>query len=339
MKESFGTLSNGEQAFLYTISGGGLTACISDFGATLVRLYMPDGQGGRVDVVLGFDDANRYYRNAPYIGATIGRNANRIAKGQLTVDGKAYHLAINNGPNSLHSGPDSYAFRLWQVVRWSESSITLSMHSPDGDQGFPGNAQVNVTYKLEYPSTMRISYDAVADRDTVFNMTNHTYFNLAGHHKPECAMDQTLMMPARFFLPSDAGCIPTGEMRPVAGTPMDFREAKPIGQDIQKDYDCLRLQRGYDHNFEAYGQPNAVLTDPVSGRSVAITTDCPGLQLYSGNFLKGEMGKDGVCYCRRGGVAMEPQYFPDAVNHPEWAQPVFKANEPYHSETVYVFKE
>ena len=338
MKTSYGFLPSGQEAFLYKISCGKMSAQVSDFGATLVRLFVPDRQGNVDDVVLGFGDVNDCRTSTTYLGATVGRNANRIAKGRFMLGERPVQLPINNRSNNLHSGPDSYAFRLWQVENWEESQITFSLFSPDGDQGFPGNAEIRVTYSLEYPGKLRIIYDAISDRDTVFNMTNHSYFNLAGHHKPEKAMDQILMLTARFYTFSDEESVPTGQLRSVEGTPMDFRVPKPIGRDIGEDFDSLKLQKGYDHNFEAFADPCAILTDPVSGRTMAISTDCPGLQVYSGNFFSGEQGKDGVRYCHRGGVALETQYYPDSVNHPEWPQPVYKAGEKYHSETVYTFK-
>lgn len=338
MKEAFGVLPNGQQASLYTISCGDLTAKISDFGATLVRLYVPGENGKPVDVVLGFDDVNSYDNNPAYIGAIVGRNANRVARGHFLLNGKSCQMDLNDGDNNLHSGKDTFAFRMWQVVRHEEDRITFSIFSPNLDQGLPGNARVQVTYRLEYPSTMRILYDGICDQDTVFNMTSHAYFNMAGHDQPHRAMEQTLMMPARFFNPDHADSIPTGELRSVEGTPMDFRVPKAIGRDLTQDYECLNLQSGYDHNFEVFAAPCAILTDPVSGRSMAISTDCPGIQFYSGNFLDGVQGKDGVCYEKNSGIALEPQFYPDSVNHPEWLQPFVKADEPYHSETTYTFQ-
>ncbi len=336
-KKSFGILPDGREASLYTISCGTMQAQITDFGATLVRLYVPDRDGNSADVVLGFENANDYRNNTTYFGATVGRNANRVGNARFLLGDKTVQLPVNNNKNNLHSGPDSYAFRIWQVLEHRENLLRLTLHSPDGDQGFPGNADIAVTYTLENPGTLTITYDAVSDKDTVFNMTNHSYFNLAGHHKPEKAMEQILSMPARFFAPSDAESIPTGELRSVAGTPMDFREPKPVGRDINADYECLRLQGGYDHNFEVFCNPCAVLSDPESGRIMSVSTDCPGIQVYAGNFLKRGQGKDGVYYTRRGGIALETQYYPNAVNNPDWPQPVVKAGERYHSVTQYSF--
>lgn len=337
MKKEFGLLPNGQQAYLYEISKGALTAQITDFGATLVRLYVPDGKGNRDDVVLGFDSAAEYIGNG-YMGATVGRNANRVGKACFRIGNKVVQMPANEGVNNLHSGPDSYAYRLWEMEKWEESSIRFSLQSPDGDQGMPGNAYVSVTYTLENPGTLRITYDAVSDKDTVFNLTNHSYFNMAGHQHPEKAMDQILTFPARFYTPADEASIPIGELRCVDGTPMDFRQPKPIGRDINEDYSSLKLQGGYDHNFEAFTDPCAILADPYSGRTMSVSTDCPGIQFYAGNYMNGATGKDGVIYSYRGGVALETQYYPDSVNHPEWPQPFYKAGQRYHSETAYKFK-
>ena len=339
MKKPFGTLPDGSVASLYTISGGGLTAVISDYGATIVKLFVPDKNGICADVVLGFDDPNDYTASGTFFGAVVGRNANRVKNAAFSLSGKTVQMTPNdNIRNNLHSGPDFYKDRLWTVEKATKNSLRLSLFSPHEDQGFPGNAQIHVTYTLNADSTLRICYDAICDKDTVFNLTNHSYFNLAGHDKPEKAMDQILSMSARFFNPDDAESIPTGELRSVEGTPMDFRTPKPIGRDIDKDYDALVLQGGYDHNFEVFTTPCAILSDPESGRTMSVITDCPGVQLYSGNFLQGETGKDGICYCKRGGVCLETQFYPDSVNHPEWPQPFTKAGERYHSETRYRFQ-
>ena len=335
MKTFFGKTPQGEDAFLYTISCGQLQAEISDFGATLVKLFVPDAEGNIADVVLGFDSPADYAASDTYFGATVGRNANRIKNACFILNNKTYSLSANDGTNSLHSGPDGFERRLWNVVKHTDDSIILSLHSPHGDQGFPGNADISVSYILENDG-LRIVYDATADRDTVFNLTNHSYFNLAGHDKPKKAMDQVLSMPARFFTPADAESIPSGECRSVEGTPMDFRQPKPIGRDIGVNYEPLMLQSGYDHNFEVFCNPCAYLTDPQSGRRMAVSTDCPGIQLYSANYTD-KIGKGGVRYPQRSGVCLETQFFPDSVNHPEWKQPFVKAGQRYHSETKYCF--
>ncbi len=337
MKTEFGLRSDGRMAYQYTIRSEALTAVLSDHGATLLKLFVPDSQGNLADVVLGFDNPGAYTESGTFFGATVGRNSNRVGGAAFPMNGKTYRLDPNdNGVNNLHGGFDPYKNRLWDVASHSEKSITFTLQSPNGDQGFPGNTQISVTYTL-FGRDLRIRYEAVSDMDTVFNMTNHTYFNLAGHSHPEKAMDQHLSMPARHFCADDALNIPTGELRSVEGTPMDFRTPKPIGRDIREDYDELNLQGGYDHNFEVFCNPCAVLTDPESGRSMAVITDCPGVQFYSGNFLEGEQGKDGVSYTHRGGICLETQFYPDAVNKPQWRQPFFKAGETYKSETTYRF--
>lgn len=338
MIKSFGTLPNGEAATLYTITGGGLTAGITDLGATLVSLLVPDREGTLCDVVLGYDTAAEYLEKPGYLGATVGRNANRIGKSRFVLNGKTVELPPNEGENNLHSGKDGFSYRLWKLQELKENSVAFLLESPHGDQGFPGNATVRVKYALLPEGKLEITYDAVSDQDTVFNLTNHSYFNLAGHENPELAMGMELSMPARHFTVADGESIPTGELRAVDESPMDFREPKPIGRDIEEDYDALRLQQGYDHNFEVYCNPAATLRDPVSGRTMLVLTDCPGIQFYSGNFLDGQTGKGGVKYTYRGGIALETQFYPNAVNNPDWKQPFVKAGERYHSCTQYIFR-
>ena len=337
MKTFFGTLPCGETAALYTISCGGLTAAVTDYGASLVSLLVPDAAGNLADVVLGYDDANGYRTaNGAALGATVGRNANRMRGASFALNDNIWNLSANEGENNLHSGPDFYFQRLWKLVCHTETAVTLELFSPHGDQGFPGNATIQVTYELDSQGGLHIRYDAVSDQDTVFNMTNHSYFNLAGHDRTDRAMEQILTIPGRFFNPDDAQNIPTGELRNVADTPMDFRSPKPISRDIGMDYEPLKLQGGFDHNWEVFCNPCATLSDPVSGRTMAVYTDCPGIQFYAGNFLN-ETGKGGTHYGKRSGVALETQFYPDSVHHSEWPQPFTRAGEHYRSETVYRF--
>lgn len=336
MMEPFGTLPTGEAAKIYFLSAGGVTAGVTDYGAALVRLLIPDSKGNLADVVLGYDDANGYRQGGAFLGATVGRNANRIKGAAFRLNGRVYPMVPNENGNNLHSGPDCYHTRLWKVERRADSEITFSLHSPSGDQGFPGNADIRVTYRLDGQAGLHIVYEAVSDRDTVFNLTNHSYFNLAGHEKTELASRQLLTIPGRYFTPADSESIPTGELRPVAGTPMDFRAPKPICQDIDADYEPLRLQGGYDHNWEVFCSPCAILSDPTSGRTMSISTDCPGIQFYAGNGLA-ETGKGGVHYGKHAGIALETQFYPDAIHNPQWRQPVTAASVPYRSETVYRF--
>jgi len=336
MKKSFGKLPCGEETFLYTISCGSITATVTDYGATLVSLLVPDQEGNLADVVLGHDSCEGYRTGEGFLGATVGRSANRIKGASFPLNGKVCRLTPNENTNNLHSGPDCYHTRMWTVLEHSKDAITLELRSPNGDQGFPGNALIRLTYRLDHSGGLHLLYDAVSDQDTVFNLTNHSYFNLAGQEKTDKAMDQILSIPGRFFNVADAESVPTGELRCVAGSPMDFRDPKPIIRDIEADYEPLKLQGGYDHNFEVFCNPCAQLSDPVSGRHMAVYTDCPGVQFYAGNFLK-ETGKGGVYYGKRSGVALETQFYPDSVNHPEWPQPFVKAGEHYRTETVYRF--
>ena len=336
MKKNFGTLPDGRKASLYTISRGGITADVTDLGATLVNLFVPSADGTLADIVLGHSSCKGYLKGTGFLGATVGRCANRVKGASFCLNGTSYAMTPNENANNLHSGPNCYHTRLWAVTEHGEDTITFELHSPDGDQGFPGNAVIRVTYSLDSNGGLHLIYDGICDRDTVFNLTNHSYFNLAGHQNTDKAMDQILSIPARRFGVADSESIPTGEMRDVAGTPMDFRLPKPIGRDIEADYEPLHLQGGYDHNFEVFCNPCAQLSDPVSGRSMAVYTDCPGIQFYAGNFVN-ETGKDDVYYGKRSGIALETQFYPDSVNHSEWAQPFVKAGTPYHSETVYRF--
>lgn len=335
MKTIFGQTPNGDCAYLYTISCGSLKAILSDFGATLVQLYVPDRNGKLADVVLGFDSPAAYAASDTYFGATVGRNANRVKDAAFVLNNTTYSLCPNEAPNSLHSGPDGFERRLWQVRWQKENAICFALHSPHLDQGFPGNADITVTYTLTGDS-LQISYEGICDQDTVFNMTNHSYFNLAGHDQPQKAMAQILSMPARSFTPADKASIPTGECRPVEGSVMDFRVPKALGKDIEADFEPLLLQKGYDHNFEVFCNPCAFLSDLDSGRSMAVYTDCPGIQLYTANYTDC-IGKGGQVYPPRSGVCLETQFYPDALHKMQWKQPIVKAGEKYHSVTTYRF--
>ena len=330
MEKTFGYLADGAEARLYTIENGRVRAEVTGFGAALVSLYV-DG----VDVCLGLDDVQAYATQGGYLGAVVGRNANRVGGAKFVMNGETIILPANEGTTCLHSGPDGWSHRLWEKKAHSANSLTLGIFSPDGDQGFPGNAQMTVTYTIENDG-LTIRYRAVSDKDTVFNVTNHAYFNLFGQDKPERAMDQELMLPARAFCPDDAKNIPIGELRNVEGTPFDFGSFKAIGRDIGMDYEPLHLQGGYDHNFVNVGEVCAVMRNPENGLTMTVTTDLPGVQVYAGNFLD-NTGK-GTVYGKRSGVALETQYFPDAVNHPEWVQPFVKANEVWESVTRYAFE-
>lgn len=344
--EEFGLTKDGQMAHLYTLENEhGMKAIISDFGAVLVSLLIPDRNGVVADVVLGMRTVAEYEHNDVFLGACVGRSANRIGGAQFTLNGQVYHLAVNDGPNNLHSCPGGYHERMWQAETDTEGpdeSVTFSLHSPDGDQGYPGALDIAVTYTLTAANALMIHYNGVADADTVINLTNHSYFNLAGEGSGS-AMDQLVWIDSDFFTHTDAGSIPDGELVPVEGTVMDFRTEKPIGRDIESDYEPLIAPGGFDHNWVLKNGGElavvASLTDPASGRKMTVHTDLPGIQFYAGNSLAGQcIGKSGKPYGKREGVCFESQYFPNAVNIPSFKSPVKRAGEPYDTTTIYSFE-
>lgn len=342
----FGKTKDGKTAKLYVLkNANGMTAAVSDFGALLVSLFVKDKQGQFRDVVLGFDDVASYEdKNDTYYGSTIGRNGNRIGKAQCCISGVTYTFDKNDGNNNLHGGYNGYQIRMWDVKDQGDTDtpwITFSLHSPHMDQGFPGNAEILVTYQITADDSLSISYDCVADADTIFNMTNHSYFNLNGHSSGTI-LDQEVQIRADAFTWADAESIPTGEITSVEGTPMDFREYHTIGERIEEEYLPLQYGAGYDHNYcvnDSKTQKTvASMRAKESGICMDVITDLPGMQLYVGNFIKGnQVGKGGYVYPRRSGACFETQFYPDAPNHPEFAQPVFKAGEPYQTKTTYHF--
>ena len=336
MKTNFGILPDGKNTALYTIIGGGLKAVVSDYGAALVRLYVPDREGNLADVVLGFDNPNSYTTSSAFLGVTVGRNANRVKGASFKMGDQIVTLGNNENGNNLHSGPNPIHTRLWQVENCAENTITFRLDSPHGDQGYPGNVTILATYTLEEPGTLRIDYEAVSDRDTVVNLTNHSGFNLAGHQFPEKAIHQELTIFSSHFLPTDETFVPTGEIWDVTGTPMDFRAAKPISRDIDTDDPQIKRATGYDSTYLVEQPLCARLRDPGSGRTMEVYTDLPGVHFYSGNYL-GISGKDGVYYANRSGICLETQFYPDAIHHPKWPQPVCKAGIPMKSRTCFVF--
>lgn len=342
LKETWGTTKKGEQASLYTLeNANGMKAVVSDFGAVLVKLFVKDKDGNLRDVVWGYDTVAGYEDNGVYLGATIGRNANRIGKAKFTMGGQEYTLDVNDGNNNLHGGDDGYHARMWQTeLDEADNAITFTLESADMDQGFPGNATVKVTYTLKDDNTVALTYDAVADKETVFNLTNHSYFNLDGAES-DSILEQQVWIDSDEFTEADAESIPTGKIIPVEGTPMDFRNWRVIGQDIDADYEPLKFGAGYDHNWvlKNNGQMATVakMKSDNSGITMEVATDLPGMQLYVGNFLNNELGKDGKKYARRSAACFETQYFPDAVNHDNFASPIFAAGEKYHTVTEYKF--
>ena len=338
----FGTNKKGEAAVLYTFRNrSGMVMEVTDFGATLYSLLVPDAKGNLVDVVLGYDDPVAYEGPAgTFFGATVGRNANRIAGGKFSLNGKDYVLDINNGHNNLHSGLDFQSFRIWQVKEVSENSITFFLHSPDGDQGYPGALDISVTYTLTEDNAVRIDYYGVPQADTIINYTNHSYFNLNGHDSGTI-LKHSVWMDADRFTRANEESIPTGELTEVEGTPMDFRVKKEVGRDIDAPYEALIFGCGYDHNWCLNNGGNlakvAELTADITGMTMEVYTDLPGVQIYTANFIDNEPGKKGAVYQRRQGICFETQYYPDSIHHPHFPSPVCKAGQEYKTTTIYKF--
>ena len=343
MKQSaFGKNSRGQEATLYTFENkNGMVMAVSDFGATLVSLLVPDGKGNLVDVVLGYDEPAGYEGpSGTFFGSTVGRNANRIAGGHFVLNGVEYQLDINNGPNNLHSGLDFQSFRVWNVKSVGENTITFSIHSPDGDQGYPGALDVDVTYTLTEDNAVRIDYYGVPQADTIINYTNHSYFNLNGHDAGSI-LKHTVWMDADSYTPTDADSIPTGEIAPVEGTPMDFRTRKEVGRDIGQDFQALIFGNGYDHNWCLNNGGKlakvAELTADQNDLVMEIYTDLPGMQIYTANYVSNEPGKGGAVYQQRQGIAFETQYYPDTPNHSNFPSSVYRAGEIYRTSTIFKF--
>lgn len=340
---SFGSTAKGEEATLYRIENAhGMVAEVTNFGANLVSLYVADREGRFDDIVLGFDDVKGYEFNPSFFGSTIGRSANRIAKATFTLNGVTYTLEKNDGENNLHSHfNDCFNKQLFKADIVEDNAVKFSIFSPDGDQGFPGNVNASVIYRVTESDALELEYEATTDADTVYNVTNHSYFNLSGHASGS-AMDHKLWLNARNYTPTFPGSIPTGEIATVAGTPFDFTQTTRIGDRIDDDNEQLGLAGGYDHNFVLDLSGNgltqiAVLSDEKSGRKMSVYTDLPGVQFYAGNFIATQTGKGGVTYSKRCGVCLETQYFPNAINTPGFASPVLKKGDTFHSVTRYKF--
>lgn len=340
--EAFGTTKDGQQVKKYILENGkGMKAVVLNLGAGLAELWVPDQDGALRDVVWGYEKAEDYEVNGPDFGAIVGRNANRIGGAVITIAGKDYTLAKNNGENNLHSGPDMYFTRMWKGIVADDNKVEFSLHSPDGDQGYPGNADIAVSYTLTDDGELQIVYQGKADQDTIFNLTNHSYFNLDGQES-DSVLEQKVWLDADAFTPGDAGLIPTGEIRDVTGTPMDFRTEHMIGERIDADYEPLKQAGGYDHNYVLKNEGKYALCGKLisqkSGICMEVSTDLPGIQLYSANFLENEKGgKEGRTYGRRSAICFESQYFPDACHHENFQSPIVKAGEVYRTKTGYKF--
>ena len=343
-KTVFGKTKAGEEVTLYTIenSGGMKISCIN-YGAILVNVITPDADGNMDDVVLGFDDVAGYEVNAPYFGAFIGRHANRIGGASFTLNEVTYNVEKNEGDNNLHGGTPWYHKVMYKAEVNDDSSVSLIRRSPDMEQGFPGNLDMKVTYKLTDDNELYIIYDAVSDKDTILNVTNHTYFNLDGQASGSIE-NHTVQLNASFFTPTGEDLIPTGEISPVAGTPLDFTVEKRVGQDIEVDYVPLAYGQGYDHNYVIDKDmgvfAKAGVVKGTSGRVMEIYTDLPGMQFYSGNCIGTvENGKGGRTYTKRDGMCFETQYYPNSCNISTFPSCVLMAGKKFHSETMYKFSK
>ena len=352
--QPFGMTHRGEAVSLYTLKNAhGMEAKVLDYGGIILSLRVPDRNGRLDDVVLGFDSLGDYERGSPYFGAIIGRYGNRIARGRFTLDGRTYTLATNNGPNHLHGGVRGFDKVVWtaaQFERGDSVGLVLNYTSPDGEEGYPGTLRATVTYTLTGKNELIFDYQATTDRPTPVNLTQHSYFNLAGDGKGDI-LGHVVTLNADRFTPVDSTLIPSGEIKSVAGTPFDFRTSTAIGARIDRNDEQLRYGRGYDHNFvlNKGGQGGqggtggdmtlaARVYEPTTGRVMEISTTEPGLQFYSGNFLDGTLrGKHGVVYGHRSGFAMETQHFPDSPNKPAFPSTILRPGEEYRSRTIYRF--
>lgn len=346
-RSDFGTLPGGGKVEAVTLTNAhGLSAEVISLGAALQSLRAPDRAGKFADLVLGYPDLAGTLAKPQYFGVTVGRVANRIAKGRFSLDGKNYQVPVNDGPNSLHGGKQGFDKALWTIVKLTQSpaSVTLRYVSPDGDQGYPGTLTTTATYTLDDQNRLSIEYQASTDRPTVVNLSNHSYWNLGGEGSGS-VLDQRLTIAADAYTPVDATLIPTGEIRPVAGTLFDFRQPKPIGQDIRDAREPQLLRgRGYDHNWvvsrSLAPEPRLVakVEDPASGRVLSLYSDQPGLQFYSGNFLDGtSAGKSGRVYRQGDAFVLEPQAFPDTPNHPEFGSVRLAPGATYRNRIIYQF--
>ena len=345
-KKPFGKTKDGKAVELYTLTNkNGLNTGIMTYGGTVVSLNVPDKNGKLGDVVCGFDSVAEYEAKSPYFGCITGRYANRIAKGKFKLEGEDYTLVTNNEPNHLHGGTKGFDKIVWKASTEDTPrgpSVTFSHTSPDGDEGYPGNLSMEVTYTLTHNDELRIDYKATTDKATVVNLTNHSYFNLAGHGNGTI-LDHNLTLFCDKYTPTDATAIPIGELASVEGTPFDFRTATPIGKRIDSSHTQLQYGKGYDHNFVVNGRPGgsprrtAVVHDPKSGRVMEISTTEPGVQLYTGNFLDGLAGKDGKTYVHRGALCLETQHFPDSPNQKAFPSVVLRPGNTYTHTTVHKF--
>lgn len=341
-KSLFGRTSDGKEVNRYFIENeNGMSFAAIEFGAVLQSVCVKNKNGNIADVVLGYDSVAGYENDDTYLGAVVGRYANRIGKAKFYLNGIVYKLDANDGENHLHGGFDGYDKRVWNSRVISDNSVVFELTSADMDQGYPGNMDIKVQYTLTDDDELVIDYYGKSDKATICNLTNHSYFNLGGHDSGTAA-GQLVWIDADYYTEADANSITTGRILPVKGTPMDFTAETVIGERIDNDFDQLNFGHGYDHNWVLKNNRSfakvASLRDTGSGRYMEVYTDLPGVQFYSGNFLKGAIaGKNGTRYLKRSGVCFETQYFPDSINKPDFPQPVLKAEEEYRTTTMYKF--
>ena len=341
---AFGGEINGKRVELFTLrNANGVVTQITNYGGRVVNLFVPDRDGNFEDIVLGYPDLNGYLNsNEVYYGTLIGRYGNRISKGEFVLNDSLYKLATNNGPNHLHGGPGGFHNVVWDAVQSDEKTLLLSYLSPDGEEGYPGNLQVNVTYELTDDNELKIQYWATTDKPTHINLTHHSFFNLKGAGEGD-VNDHLLRINAMYFTPVDEGLIPTGEIRPVEGTPFDFRQLTSIGERINQDDQQLIYGLGYDHNWILVEATEgltfaAKVVEPVSGRTMEVYTNEPAIQFYGGNFLNGsDTGKYGKVYSFRGALCLETQHYPDSPNQPAFPSTLLNPGEEYYSVCVYKF--
>lgn len=340
----FGKTSKGVQTHLYTLMNkNGMGMEVSDLGAALVAVTVPDRSGSVADILLGYEDAMDYENGTNYFGACIGRNGNRIGKAEVLIGGQVFQMEKNEGENGLHSGSEGYHGIVWDTELLEEENTVRFHHlGKDGEQGLPGNFDITVSYTLTEDNGVRIHYEGISDKDTIANMTNHAYFNLAGHDSGSIE-EHILWLDAASFTPVAPGMLPTGEITAVEGTPMDFRTAKKVGQDIGSDYEQLLIAGGYDHNYVLNASDGKVrkiaeVTEESSGRHMEVWTDSVGVQFYAGNFITGQpSGKEGAHYGKRSGLCLETQGFPDAGHHEAFPSTVLPAGQKYDTTTIYRF--
>lgn len=340
-KRPWGITASGQNVDCYTLENGVISAEILTYGGAIRSLRVPNAQGGTTDVVLGFDDIASYETQKKFIGALIGRHANRIEAAEFTLDGKTYPLYVNNGRNHLHGGKIGYDRRVWEA-EVTDSALILSLTSPDGEEGYPGTLRVQVRYSLTDTNGLKLEYSAVTDQKTVCNLTNHSYFNLAGHASGTIE-NQQLKLFASQYTPANEEWLPDGSIAPVAGTPMDLRESVRIGEHIDDDFIQIQYAHGYDHNWIIDGTPGTLRPAASAycaetGIHMNVLTTTPGMQFYSGNSLNGcPNGKDGADYFRRCGFCLETQYYPNSLCHPNFPQPIISPEKPFHETTIYEF--